>query len=178
MGRGLHPGFHVAAFGLHLPGLLGVDGARGHGQARHRADGGQRLAPEAQAHHPLQVLEVADLAGGVAGQCQRQVVRRDAAAVVTHPQQLDAALFHLDVDAPGAGVQAVLQQFLDDRGGALDHLTGGDLVRQPRAQQLDARQLAHGWAARFAAGIFRVWPTLMLSFFSALALRRVAMLTS
>ncbi|MCY1249186.1 hypothetical protein D9M71_772970 [compost metagenome] len=74
MGRGLHPGLHVAAFGFHLPGLFGIGCARGHGQTRHRTDGGQRLAPEAQAHHPLQVLEVADLAGGMAGQRQRQVV--------------------------------------------------------------------------------------------------------
>ncbi|MCY1310592.1 hypothetical protein D9M70_607990 [compost metagenome] len=114
----------------------------------------------------------------MAGQCQRQVVRGDATPVVAHPQQLDAALLHFDVDAPGAGVQAVFQEFLDDRGGALDHFAGGDLVRQPRAQQLDARQFAHGWAARVAAGIFRVWPTFMLSLFSELALRRAAMLTS
>ena len=176
--RRLHPRLHVAALGLHLPGLLGVGGARGHGQPRHRADRGQGLAAEAQAHHRLEVFQLADLAGGVARQGQRKVVGGDAAAVVAHPQQLDAALLHLDVDAPGAGVQAVLQQFLDHRGRALDHLAGGDLVGQPRAEQLDAACFVHCCAAREVAGMFSTWPMRTLSVFRLLVLRRVAMLTS
>ena len=89
MRRRLDPRRHVAAFGFHLPGLLGAAGAGSQGQPGHGADGGQGLATKAQAHDPLQVFQVADLAGGVTGQGQGQVIRRDAAAIVTYPQQLD-----------------------------------------------------------------------------------------
>ncbi|MNN22664.1 hypothetical protein D3C81_1360310 [compost metagenome] len=71
------------------------------------------------------------------GQRQRQVIGRDAAAIVTHPQQLDPALLDINIDALGAGVEAVFQQFLDHRGRTFNHLTGGDLVRQPWAEQFD-----------------------------------------
>ncbi|MCY1360658.1 hypothetical protein D9M69_472930 [compost metagenome] len=155
MGRRLHARLHVAALGLHLPGLLGGFGARGQGQPRHRTDRRQRFAAEAHAHHPLEVVEVADLAGGVALQSQRQVIGGDAGAIVAHLEQLDAALLDIHLDAPRAGVQAVLQQFLGHRGRALDHLAGGDLVGQPRTEQLDAGGVAHGWAARVVAGICR-----------------------
>ena len=45
-----------------------------------------------------QIVGVANLAGGVAGHGQRQLVGRDAAAVVDDADQLDAALLHRDVD--------------------------------------------------------------------------------
>jgi hypothetical protein len=137
----LHARRHVAAFGFHLPGLIGIAGARGQGQARHGTDRRQCFTTEAQAHHLLKVFQIADLAGGVTGQRQRQVIGGNAAAIVTHPQQLDAALLDIDIDAFGTGVEAVFQQLLDHRRRALDHLTGGDLVRQPRAEQLDAAAL-------------------------------------
>ncbi|MNZ93855.1 hypothetical protein D3C78_1129460 [compost metagenome] len=178
MRRRLHARLHVAALGFHLPGLLGVGGARGHGQARYRADRSQRLAAEAQAHHPLQVFQLADLAGGVARQGQRQVVGRNAAAIVTYAQELDATLLHFDVDAPGAGIQAVFQEFLDHRGGSFDHLARGDLVGQPRTQQLDTAIIGHCCTASAVPGTFRTWPTRTLSVFSSLALRSADMLTS
>ena len=68
MGRWLDPRGHVAAFGLDLPGLVGIPGAGCQGQARHGTDGGQGLAAEPQAHHLLEIFQVADLAGGVTGQ--------------------------------------------------------------------------------------------------------------
>ncbi len=92
----------------------------------------------------------------MARQGQGQVVRRDAATVITDAQQLDATLLDLDVDPPGASVQAVLQQLLGHRSRTLDHLAGGNLVGQPRTEQLDAPRLDHGWAARAVAGILRV----------------------
>ena len=63
------------------------------------ADGGQRLAAEAERADAEQVVGVVQLAGGVAGEGQRQVVGVDAAAVVDDADQLDAALLDLDVDA-------------------------------------------------------------------------------
>ena len=53
---------------------------------------------------------------------------RDAAAVIAHAYQTDAATLDVDLDALGAGVEAVLDEFLDDGGRALDHFAGGDLV--------------------------------------------------
>ncbi|MNC54390.1 hypothetical protein D3C75_1038720 [compost metagenome] len=93
------------------------------------------------------------------GQRQRQVIGRNAATVVAHPQQFDAALLHIDVDAPGTGVEAVFQQFLDHRSRTLDHLTGGNLVRQSRAEQLDpsavVHELIHSLAASSVPGMVR-----------------------
>ncbi|MNL16811.1 hypothetical protein D3C87_1378670 [compost metagenome] len=137
MRRRLHPRRHVAAFGFDLPGLIGIASTRGQRQARHGTDRRQRLTPETEAHHLFKVFQVANLAGGVTGQRQRQVIGRDAAAIVTHPQQLDPALLDINIDALGAGVEAVFQQFLDHRGRTFNHLTGGDLVRQPWAEQFD-----------------------------------------
>ena len=68
-----------------------------------------------------------ELAGGVAGEGERQVVGMDAAAVIDDADQLGAALLDLDVDARAAGVDAVFQQLLDDAGGPFDDLAGGDL---------------------------------------------------
>ncbi|MNF73693.1 hypothetical protein D3C84_557020 [compost metagenome] len=151
VGRRLHTGRHVTALGLYLPRLIGVAGAGGQGQARDGADRCQGLAAKPQAHDLLEVFQVADLAGGVTGQGQRQVIGGNATAIVAHPQQLDAALLHIDVDAFGAGVEAVFQQFLDHRSRALDHLTRGNLVRQPRAEQLDASAVVHDLIHSLAA---------------------------
>src|SRR5690606_37180490 len=101
----------------------------------------------------------------------------DATTVVTHAQQLDPALLDIDVDTPGAGVQAVFQQFLGHRCRALDHLASGDLVGQPRAEQLNTRTTAHRWDARVVLGISRCWPTFSSSLFRLLVLRRLATLT-
>ena len=158
MRRRLHPRRHVTAFGFDLPGLIGVTSTRGQCQACYGADRGQRLPPETEAHHLLKVFEVADLAGRVTGQGQRQVIGGNTAAVIAHAQQLDAALLDIDVDSLGAGVEAVFQQFLDHRCRALDHLTSGDLVRQSWAEQLDARSvqyLVHSFDANSVPGIVR-----------------------
>ena len=59
-------------------------------------------------------------------QRQRQVIRRHAAAIVADPDQRLAALGDGDLDPGGTGIQRVLDQFLDRRGRALDHLAGRD----------------------------------------------------
>src|SRR5262249_43378190 len=85
-----------------------------------------------------EVLDTRQLAGGVAGQGQRQVVRLDAAAVIDHPDEVEAAVADLGVDACGAGVDGVLQQLLEDAGRSLDDLAGGDLADEHGRQLLDA----------------------------------------
>ncbi len=104
------------------------------------ADGGQGLAPEAQRVDVEESLDVGEFAGGVAGKGQGQIVGLDAAAVVHHLDQVDAALGHLDINALAAGINGVFEQFLDNAGGPLNDLAGGDLVDQGGRQLLNAKQ--------------------------------------
>jgi hypothetical protein len=120
--------------------------ARGQREPRHRRDRRQRLAAEAQREDALEVVEAGDLAGRVAGQRQRQLGGRDAAAVVAHADQPDAAFLEFDIDAQRTGVERVLDQFLDHRGGSLDDFAGRDLVDQR------FRELADGHGLRCGLG--------------------------
>ena len=72
---------------------------------------------------------------------QHGVVADHAASVVGDLDEFFAAGFDDDLDAGGAGVERVFQQFFYDRGGALDHLAGGDLVGDVFGKDVDA---AHG----------------------------------
>src|SRR5690606_11545004 len=109
MGCRLHPGLHVAALGLDLPGLLGIGSTRSHGQARYRTERCQSLAAKAKARHRFQIFQLTNLAGGMTRQSQRQVVGGNAAAIVAHAQQLDTTLLDLNINAPRTRVETVLQ---------------------------------------------------------------------
>ena len=106
-------------------------------------DRGQRLATEAVAADAFQIVETGDLAGGVPGQRQRQLVAIDADAVIGDPDQAYATLFDLDIDPAGTGIEAVFDQLLDYGGGSFDHLAGSDLADQKVRQEMDGR---HGEA--------------------------------
>jgi hypothetical protein len=116
------------ALDLDLPGVLVVAPAARQRQARHGGDTGQRLAAKTHAAHLFQVFQTGDLAGGVARQRQRQFVAGDTGPIVRNLQQLGATLDQAHLDLAGPRIQAVFQQFLEGRGGALHHLAGGDLV--------------------------------------------------
>ncbi len=73
----------------------------------------------------------------MARQGQRQLLGRDAAAVVGDGDAFDAAFLQPHGDLGGAGVEGVFQQFLDHGGGPLHHLAGGDLGNQLVGQGLD-----------------------------------------
>ena len=62
---------------------------------------------------------------------------RHAGAVIGDRDQRLAAFLEGDVDARGAGVDRVLDQFLDRRCRALDDLARGDAVNQDRGKQAD-----------------------------------------
>ena len=68
---------------------------------RDAPDGRQRFAAEAERGNVKQVIGAGQLAGGVTGERQRQILRGDAAAVVHHADQVGAALLHVDVHAAG-----------------------------------------------------------------------------
>jgi hypothetical protein len=97
------------------------------GHLGHTADRGHRLAAEPEGADPEQVVGVLQLAGGVAGEHERQVGRVDPVPVVHDADQLAPALFEVDVDSGSSGIDRVLKQLLDDGRRPLDHLAGGDL---------------------------------------------------
>ena len=55
------------------------------------------------------------------------------------PDQVSTAGAYLDADFGGAGIQAVLDQFLHHGSGALNDLAGGDLAADVVGQALDGR---------------------------------------
>jgi len=88
--------------------------------------GRERLAAEAISADVVQVAEVGNLAGGEAFQRQQGILTGHAAAVVHHLQQTLSTRLQPHCDALGAGVQGVLQQFLEGAGGLLYHLAGSN----------------------------------------------------
>src|SRR5260370_1149934 len=86
------------------------------------------LAPEAEGADRRQIIEARNLAGRVPRECERQVALPDAAAVITHAYQADAAALHVDLDARRTRIEGILGELLDHRGRALDHLAGGNSI--------------------------------------------------
>ena len=68
---------------------------------------------------------------------QDQLFRGHAAAIVGDRDQPLAAVPQGDVDARGAGVNRVLDQFLDRRRRPLDDFAGGNAVDEDRRQKTD-----------------------------------------
>src|SRR3989442_119165 len=89
---------------------------RGDLEPAHRADGGQRLAPEAEGGDGGEVGFVRDLGGGVPQKGQVDVARVHAEAVVADADELASGVLQLDGDGGAAGVDGVLDQLLDHRG--------------------------------------------------------------
>ena len=67
--------------------------------ARHRSDGRQRLAAEAQGGDREQIVRSAQFRGGVTLEGQQRIVAIHALAVVGDADQLAPPAFHLDADA-------------------------------------------------------------------------------
>ena len=102
------------------------------GEDVHPADGGdgrQGLSPEAQGADLAQILLAAELAGGMAQKGGGQLLRRDAAAVVRHPDKAHAAPLDLHHHGGGPGVDGVFHQLFHHAGRPFHHFAGGDEVR-------------------------------------------------
>ena len=129
---------HLAAgdFDARAGGLFG--GARFEQQARNGGDGGQRLASKSQRRDGEQILDVAQLAGGMAFEGQQRVVAQHAAAIVHDADEPPSARFHLDAQIGSAGVERVFEQFLDHRSRPFHHLSRGDLIGNLVGQDADA----------------------------------------
>ena len=61
-------------------------------------------------------------------QRKHQIIRVNTVAVITHFEQTNTTLLHIDIETGRTGVHAVLEQLLHNRCGALDNLSGGNLV--------------------------------------------------
>ena len=137
-------GADLQAAAVDLPGVLAVARARDDGHLRDRGDGGQRLAAKSHRRHRFQFGQRADLAGGVARQRQRQFLGRNAAAIVGHGDAADAAAFQPHFDGARAGVDRVLQHFLEHGCRPLDDLAGRDLTDQQVGQREDGTAVGRG----------------------------------
>ena len=133
-------GGDMAAFDGDDAGVAGVGRAGGDLQAGGGADRGQCLAAKAQRCDVLEILERHDLAGRVPRQRNPDLVRLDADAVIAHPDQTASAAFEFHLDAARSGIQRVLDQLLDHRCRALDHLAGGDLTDECVGQDLNGHR--------------------------------------
>ena len=127
----------IAALGSNERAVRRVLAARADGEPRYRGDGGERFASEAHGRHRLEVGEARDLARRVAHESERQLVRRDAVAVVFDLDAAHAAFVERDADHARAGVDAVLHQLLQHRGRALHHFAGRDLAHEKLRQHAD-----------------------------------------
>jgi len=91
-----------------------------------------------------QVAAVADLAGGVPADAERQVLRAHAFPIVRNAYQAPAGLLQFHVDTGRAGIQRVLHQLFHHAGRPFDHLAGGDLVGDGGGQKVDAGHAFRG----------------------------------
>ena len=120
-------------------------------QPAHAGERGQRLAAKAEQGDPDQLV-VVELGGGVALHRQRQLVRRDAAAIVGDRDQRSPAAAQLHRDPRRPGIDRVLDQLLDRGRRPLDHLTGGDPVDHAWRQGADGWHWCSAGRRRLATG--------------------------
>ena len=97
---------------------------------RHRSDGRQRFAPEAQGPDGGEIALGADLGGGVTEKGRPSILGQNAAAVVGDADIGDAPVLELHGDMLRPRVHGVFHQLLDHRARPLHHLARGDEVRQ------------------------------------------------
>jgi hypothetical protein len=121
--RALQPGVEADAMAARRAGAR----TRHDVEPGHRADGGQGLAAEAERRDGAEIAR-SELRGGVPLDGEVEVLPIHPDAVVDDADQAASARLHRDGDRAGSGIERILDQFLDDRSGTLDHLARGDAV--------------------------------------------------
>ena len=99
---------------------------------RNRRYARECLAAEPETRNVFEIIKAGDLTRCMARDGERQFFPGNTATVIAHTDQLYPALAQLDLDQFRAGVETVLHQLLQYRGGSLDDLAGGDLIDQLR----------------------------------------------
>ncbi len=112
--------------------------ARGENEAAHAGDAWQRFAAKAHRGNRAEVFGALNFAGGVAFEAEQGVIAAHAEAVVRDADQASAASLDFHGDARGAGVEGILDEFLNHAGGAFDHFASGDLVGDLFRQEANA----------------------------------------
>ena len=109
-------------------------------------DACQRFAAKAERLDHGEIRQRGQLARRVPDERQRELISRDAGAVVADADRRLARATDVDADPACPGVERVLDQLLDHRGRALDHLASGDRVGDLRRQHLDHEvSFARSW---------------------------------
>ena len=106
-------------------------------EMRDGGDARQGFSAETERADAVEVRRDADLAGGVAMHGESCILGRHALAVVLDTNQCPPALLDGHGDSACACIECILDEFLDNRSGPLDHLTGRDLVGERGRQDLD-----------------------------------------
>jgi hypothetical protein len=109
--------------------------ARRQAQPRYGRNRRQRLAAKTQRRNRLQIRGCGNLGRRVPCDGKDEIFALDSSAVVGNANELDSAASKFDIDRPRLRIEAVLEQLLQRRRGALDHLAGGDLVDQRISEQ-------------------------------------------
>ena len=107
--------------------VLGL-GASGDGEFGERAEGGERLAAEAEGVQGEQVVEGVDLGRGVLLRESLVVLGGDPRAVVHHLDGLRAVVLESNLNVRRAGVERVLDELLHRAGEVEHHLPAADAV--------------------------------------------------
>ena len=103
-------------------------------EARYRRYGRNRLAAEAERIYLLDVAYIADFRRGLPFERKHCILPAHSATVVLDGHKLSPALHDGYRNLLRARVDGVFDQFLGDRGGALDYLASGDFVRHMERQ--------------------------------------------
>ena len=134
---GLAHGHDLAAVDVHLGAGRRVRLAGEEAEARDRRDAREGLPAETQRADRADVRRVVNLARGVPLEAEQGVVAAHPVAVVAHAHEALAAAAEVYAEPAGAGIEGVLNQLLEDGGGALDDLPGRDLVRDDIGEDAD-----------------------------------------
>ena len=131
--------------------VFGIGGGGEQTEFGDGTDGGQGLAAEAHGFDRFEIVQAADLAGGVTLDRQWQLRGRDADAVILDRDQADAASLQSHGDVARAGIEGIVEQFTHDGSRTLDDFTSGDLADQFIGQGLDGRvgDSRHGGQKRY-----------------------------
>ena len=142
---------HGAVIDNLAPRLFGIARPALQREARHAGDRGQRLAAKAQRgdllDRPIPDEAFGQFRGRMAFERECHLVRPHPASVIAHFERAQPAFDQSDRYPRRTCVDRVLNQFLERRGGALDHLAGGDAIDERFGK---AANSGHGGAGKLA----------------------------
>ena len=120
----------LAGAGLQAHGMALLGRAGDQAEVGHRRNRRQRFTPKTHGRHRFQVLQVADLAGGMALEGHRQLFRGNAATVVFDADQPNPTGAQTHMNVAGTGIECVVQQLAQHRRRSLNDLASSDLTDQ------------------------------------------------